>query len=838
MKQIKFLAMIFMVTTMIFSFLVCSSCSNSKEYDPTPTNPIVEELQKYKWYLQGYGTLNIYDEWIDFSEGFVAYYFTSDTDGVLREYIKTYDSDDGISTSTKAYIFTYSVSGETIYFDYSNGYSISKRMTYSKDGLTDEYGNYFERQNLTSDDRNWISKNGIQSGSCGSKATWKFDPSDNWLTISGTGEMNDYTKGKQPWADLYVEGVEFEDGITYVGKNAFNGIYPMLYIDMNSTITSIGDYAFANTLVEEFYGENELQHIGNGAFEGCTKLKKLDFDLHSELKTIGDDAFFDCALNFSTFTLPDELISIGDRAFGSGCKFSKVTFNDKLQSIGSGAFGSIGGTITLPNSLTTLGGTAFCGSFTKVTIGAGLTDLGNNAFCPTGSGSMYVNLGVPPTVSGVLNDYESKWSLYVPKGSKSAYQSKSPWSKFKSINEDSSLVSGNGTPENNPNDDPSSPEVPTTATNAQEQDLIDAADSNRGSVSSSLKGSGTQSDPYQVSSAADLRFVSDECRRGRTFNEEYLKQTKDIVINQNVIDSNGELNYSSSYEPWIPIGRDYDECYFKGTYNGNGHSISGIYINREVRDNIGLFGEIFNATIKNLVLKDSYFCGISFSGGIVGEASYGQLENCINYATVEGYNAGGIGGNLVNSTVTKCGNNGLVKGAYAQGISNKVGGLGTNQSSTKGYLINSYNKGRIEGTQYAGGMEYEVNGNPIINCVNYGEVVSKGSSGCGIIYKISNDFYPYNKCMLTNCVNIGNVYKNDSSKGNAIYEVKGTTNVENNYYLETSGTSPGTSKTENQMKSQSFLDELNKNAAAITEAECCGWKFGSEGYPILDWMEE
>lgn len=68
--------------------------------------------------------------------------------------------------------------------------------------------------------------NGIVSGECGTNAKWELDALNGVLTISGTGEMNDYKNSTyKAWYDLanLIETVVVDDGITYIGQNAFSG---------------------------------------------------------------------------------------------------------------------------------------------------------------------------------------------------------------------------------------------------------------------------------------------------------------------------------------------------------------------------------------------------------------------------------------------------------------------------------------------------------------------------------------------------------------------------------------------------------------------------------------
>ena len=125
---------------------------------------------------------------------------------------------------------------------------------------------------------------------------------------------------------------------------------------------------------------------------------------------------------------------------------------------------------------------------------------------------------------------------------------------------------------------------------------------------------------------------------------------------------------------WLPIGHngcnmaiDYDiMAMYNGIFDGNGHTISGLYCNLPDEKQVGLFGLIgSSAIIRNVILSDSYVCGEE-AGGIVGWNDYGTIENCVNNATVEqdnhgGSGCGGIVGNNEEGYIYNCLNNGSIK---------------------------------------------------------------------------------------------------------------------------------------------------------------------------------
>ena len=130
----------------------------------------------------------------------------------------------------------------------------------------------------------------VASGTCGDNLTWTLDDA-GLLTISGTGDMYDYSQDSVPWAE-YREIIQ---SVTLV-----NGV------------TSVGDYAFYDiTHTNSFTLSNTLQHIGDYAFSKCDSL--IFVDLPTSVLTVGEGAFTSNSL--TSVYLNDGLISIGDRAF-------------------------------------------------------------------------------------------------------------------------------------------------------------------------------------------------------------------------------------------------------------------------------------------------------------------------------------------------------------------------------------------------------------------------------------------------------------------------------------------------------------------------------------------
>lgn len=376
---------------------------------------------------------------------------------------------------------------------------------------------------------------------------------------------------------------------------------------------------------------------------------------------------------------------------------------------------------------------------------------------------------------------------------------------------------------------------------------------NRGAVANQFRGKGTKAEPYIISDATELRKLADDVESGKSYRDEYFKMTANVIVNKKVINTNGMLAVgASSLEQWKPIGNSLTP--FCGTFDGNGHTISGIFIQKTDRDSLGLFGN-FAGTITDLEINDSYIEGKGYIGGLIGvanPASYSKtyipsITSCKNYSVVksnDGTYTGGLVGYSHRGTIDKCINYGPING-YKD-----VGGIiGANMGA---YVKNCLNYGPISGDNNVAGIaaySIRVKRNNtwyhsyVWNCLNCGTITSNGNVG-GIIgstgHSIGSEKY------INNVVNYGKIQitSDNTHIGALIGYLRSGSIAANGYYLETSypvgigkiqtGTATNIqSMTSNQMHTQSFLDELNKNAKALGSS-CSKWIFGNDGYPILN----
>ena len=230
-----------------------------------------------------------------------------------------------------------------------------------------------------------------------------------------------------------------------------------------------------------------------------------------------------------------------------------------------------------------------------------------------------------------------------------------------------------------------------------------SANSERGG----LEGSGKEGDPYQIATADDLlkfaKLVNDD---GKT------DASAVLTANIDLSEICGE-NIGGESVSWTPIGNSIDNPY-EGTFNGAGHTISGLYINT---DDQGLFGYV-SGTVQNLSVSGTVSGGM-FVGGIAGQ-NLGNVINCAFSGSVSGVSfvGGVVGYNGSSGTVKNCYNTGAVSGSglYVGGV------VGNNYN---GSVENCYNTGDVSGNNYVGGVVGQNSGS-VKNCYNTGTVTGSG----------------------------------------------------------------------------------------------------------------
>ncbi len=178
-------------------------------------------------------------------------------------------------------------------------------------------------------------------------------------------------------------------------------------------------------------------------------------------------------------------------------------------------------------------------------------------------------------------------------------------------------------------------------------------------------GTGSSKTPYIISYPSQLDLLATRVNSGNEYRGEFFKLGADIAYDPTALDANGE-NYTA-------IGnRTYG---FRGTFDGDGHTVSGIRINKTGTTNAdrcqGLFGNVgILGTVQNVILDDAHIIGYNQVGGITGSMSSATIKNCLvlntaiiatyanssNVGAISGFNSGTLTANYYhNCSLTKGG---------------------------------------------------------------------------------------------------------------------------------------------------------------------------------------
>ena len=269
---------------------------------------------------------------------------------------------------------------------------------------------------------------------------------------------------------------------------------------------------------------------------------------------------------------------------------------------------------------------------------------------------------------------------------------------------------------------------------------------------------------YQIANAGNLYWFAEQVNDGNTNLNAAL--TTDIVVNEGNL-ANYDGTSENTWREWTPIAADYGS--YKGTFDGQGHTISGLYFNDSSAECIGIVGELGRGgVIQNVGLENSYFHVHQYTAGICGYNS-GTISNCYNAGTVIGefIIIGGIVGAFNVGTVSNCYNTGNITGE------SDVGGVCGNNMMRSNTIENCYNTGNITGDMDLGGICGENTANAIIkNCYNIGNVTGTDKRIGGIIGRNASKF-------VENCYNTGTV----TSTGENTDTVGGVCGLNSSNYL-------------------------------------------------------
>ena len=365
------------------------------------------------------------------------------------------------------------------------------------------------------------------------------------------------------------------------------------------------------------------------------------------------------------------------------------------------------------------------------------------------------------------------------------------------------------------------------------------------------KGEGTSENPFQIESLSDL----EKLQYTTYYWDSYFIQTQDI-------EASATSGWNSG-DGFSPVGDSTTQ--FTGTYDGDGHTISGLKIKRDSASTIGMFGYTLGSNIANLGLIDVDITGKNIVGGLVGLCHSGSsVLDCFVSGTINGI--GGVGGLLGSnnnaSSIENCYSSANVNGELY------VGGLiGASNNSV---IQNCFAMGNVVGNAYSGGLIGANSTNIIQSCYSTGSV--NGSINIGGLVGYNYQSSVENSYSMASVIGVGNVggllgnnfdastVENSYSCGSVIGSVtvgglvgfNDASSVSNSFWdTETSGQSSsagGTGKSTAAMQTLGmysdtdtvglntawdFVGDPNDDAATNDY-----WNFNDiiGGYPFLTWQ--
>ncbi len=298
-------------------------------------------------------------------------------------------------------------------------------------------------------------------------------------------------------------------------------------------------------------------------------------------------------------------------------------------------------------------------------------------------------------------------------------------------------------------------------------------------------GSGTKADPYQISSAENLLWYSNQTYNRRYFTA-HLVLTQDIDMSSvchPADEENGieEVSFIGIGEVYFADATNFDYA-FQGVFDGQGHIIRNLY-----QLGLGLFFSAFNATIKNVHLENIYIhqkTGLLPVGGLVGYARSSNVEDCSVSGVVLSdvrRPLGGIAGICINSKIKGCTNNTNVTSTVIRSTLPSIRDYEVGTGGIVGYsntrVERCQNNGNITGNYYVGGIVgYGDYNNSCLSCINNGMVKASGdyvggisgnracsdclNTGMVVGQKYVAGISATSSASISNCLNMGDIAVN------------------------------------------------------------------------------
>ena len=238
--------------------------------------------------------------------------------------------------------------------------------------------------------------------------------------------------------------IDIREGTVAIAEKAFNYYDSLASVSIPNSVKTIGDYAFQGCVgLTSVTIPEGVTAIGNYVFSGCNRMKSVY--LPESLTDIGTYAFHNCT-SLESVEIPNGLTAICQSAFYGCNSLTSLTIPEGVVTIDSYAFNGCTklSSVKLPHTLVNIGESCFkdCTSLTSFTIPENVKNIGITAFCNTSLTTLTVGMKEPiDIVSSVFSYYSNYYyvsfannvTLYVPYGSKPAYETTPVWQDFKEI---------------------------------------------------------------------------------------------------------------------------------------------------------------------------------------------------------------------------------------------------------------------------------------------------------------------------------------------------------------------------------------------------------------------
>ena len=587
--------------------------------------------------------------------------------------------------------------------------------------------------------------------------TWKLYE-DGTLNISGTGAMKDYDSDDSPATQKKdsVKKVVIEDDVTSIGDYAFWNCSNLTSITIPDSVTIIGNSAFnACSSLTSLTIPNSVTSIEFAAFYACSSLTSLT--IPNSVTSIGDSAFNACS-SLTSLTIPNSVTSIGEGAFYACSSLTSITIPNSVTSIGEGAFYACSSltSITIPDSVTRIGDYAFknCSNLTSITIPDSVTSIGNSAFYGCSS-LKTISLSCKSSLkrsdfgdqanlvsytSHTLNKTEAKAATCTENGNIEHWTCEHCGKYF---------LSDDSNPETAKAVELSEITIPNIKHNYDKNGFCKNDDTHYQPATYN-----EESEKYEISNAGQLYWFAEQVNSGNASLNAVL--TTDIVVNETVLAADGSLGADpDTLRMWRSIGDDAENI-FKGTFDGQGHTISGLYFSNDSNESDVMCASLFGLSagiIQNVGLEDSYLNHYNISAGICA-SNNGQIVNCYNAGTILGYCASGICiENSDNGSIENCYNTGVIRGfGLVAGICNMNAGSMKDCYNNNDIIVMTDSTIIDENDEksYASGI-CNINGSSgrIENCYHVGQVsgADVNNNICNLnAGQIENSYYDCNIC--------------------------------------------------------------------------------------------